>query len=111
MATLRVSGEAGAILVNADGKRFCNEPVKGYYVPLFPEVKKQNGNFACVFDAAMAKTIVNSARFDTTFRGNSALFTNGLSGTGFVIKKADTPEALAMELDISAEGLKRISFP
>jgi fumarate reductase flavoprotein subunit len=99
--------QAGAILVNSDGKRFCNEPVKGYYVPLFPEVQKQNGNFACVFDAAMAKAIINSPRFDTTFRGNSAMFTNGLNGDGFVIKKADTLEALAKQLNVSADGLKK----
>jgi len=99
--------EAGAILVNADGKRFCDEPVKGYYVPLFPEVQKQNGNFACVFDAAMAKTIINSARFDTTFRGNGAMFSNGLSGEGFIIKKANTLEALAKQLNLSAQGLKQ----
>lgn len=79
--------QSGAILVNGDGKRFCDEPVKGYYVPLFPEVQKQGGNFACVFDAAMAKAIMSGPRFDTTFRGRSTMFTEGLNGEGFIIKK------------------------
>lgn len=99
--------EDGAILVNGDGKRFCDEPEKGYYVPLFPEAQKQGGNFSCVFDAAIAKTIQNSKRFDTTFRGNAQMFTKGLDGSGFVIKKADSIEELGRKLGINAEGLKK----
>ena len=99
--------QAGALLVNGDGKRFCDEPVQGYYVPLFSEAQKQNGNFACVFDAPMAKAIMNSPRFETTFRGRQALFTEGLSGEGFIIKKADTLDELAKKLGIGADGLKK----
>ena len=99
--------EEGAILVNGDGRRFLDEPVKGYYVPLFPEVQKQNGVFATVFDAPMAKAIAESKRFTTTFRGNTRLFTDGLNGEGFLIKKADTLEALAKQLGINPSGLAK----
>lgn len=99
--------EDGLILINASGKRFCNEPEKGYYVPLLPEVQRQDGIFACLFDDAAAKRILASSRFATTFRGNTALFTNGLKGDGFVIKKANTLEELAPRLGVNAEGLKK----
>ena len=97
--------EEGAILVNGEGKRFCDEPVKAYFVPLFPEVQKQHGLFACVFDAPAAKAIMESKRFATTFRGNTDLFVKGLSGDGFVIKKADTLQELAKKLGVSEAGL------
>lgn len=99
--------EEGAIMVNGDGKRFLNEPVKAYYVPLFPEAQKQNGVFACVFDTPMSKAIMASKRFATTFRGNTDLFVKGLSGDGFVIKKADTLEELATKLRINPAGLAK----
>lgn len=98
--------QAGTILVNGDGQRFCDEPVKGYYVPLFPEVQKQHGNFACIFDAAIAGTIINDPRFDTTFRGKSALFTEGLGGDGYIIQKADSIDQLARKLGLNADGLQ-----
>ena len=99
--------EDGLILVNAEGKRFCNEPVKAYYVPLFPEVQKQGGKFACVFDEAAAKAVLASPRFDTTFRGHTALFRDGLKGDGYVIKKADSIEALAKLIGIDPAGLAK----
>lgn len=97
----------GAILVNAAGKRFCDEAEKGYYVPLLPEVQKQNGNFACLFDEAIAKEIVKDARFETTFRGHTELFTSGLKGDGFAIKKAGTLEELAQKLGLNPDGLTK----
>ena len=99
--------EDGLILVNEDGKRFCNEPEKAYYVPLLPEVLKQKSTFACLFDEAAAKKIVASPRFATTFRGHTDLFTKGLKGDGFIIKKAGTLEELAPRLGVNAEGLKK----
>jgi len=97
--------EDGLILVNAAGERFCNEPEKGYYVPLFSEAQRQNGKFACVFDAAGAAAIQRSPRVDTTFRGNAALFRDGLTGGNFVVKQADTLEALATQIGVDAAGL------
>lgn len=98
---------SGAILVNGEGKRFCDEPVKAYYVPLFPEVQKQKGHFACVFDAPSAKRIGSDARFETTFRGHTEMYTQGLSGEGYVVKKADTLEELAKKLGVDAGGLTK----
>ncbi len=98
--------QAGAILVNGDGRRFCDEPVKGYYVPLFAEVQKQQGRYACMFDAAMAKTIIGDPHFETTFRGKSSLFTEGLDGKGYLIQKADSVEELAHKLGLNADGLQ-----
>ena len=97
--------EDGLILVNGDGKRFCNEPEKGYYVPLLPEVQKQDGKFACVFDATAAGKIAASPRFATTFRGHTELFTKGLAGDGYVIKKAGSLDELASMIGVNAAGL------
>ncbi|MCC6531571.1 MAG: FAD-dependent oxidoreductase [Burkholderiales bacterium] len=97
--------QSGAILVNGAGKRFCDEPVKGYYVPLFPEVQKQNGHYSCVFDAAAAQRIAADSRFETTFRGHTEMFIKGLNGDGYVVKKADSIEELARKLGIDASGL------
>ena len=98
--------QAGAILVNDGGQRFCDEPVKGYYVPLFPEVQKQHGRYACIFDAAMAQTIIDDPHFETTFRGKSSLFTEGLDGKGHLIQKADSIGELARKLALDADGLQ-----
>ncbi len=58
-------------------------------------------------DTVVSRKIVASSRFATTFRGHTDLFTKGLKGDGFVIKKAGTLEALAPMLGVNAEGPKK----
>lgn len=98
---------SGLILVNKEGKRFCDEIEKGHYTPLLPEVQKQGNNFACVFDETIAKKILEDQRLATNFRGQQELFVKGLQGEGTLIKKAATLEELAQKLGIDAEGLKK----
>jgi fumarate reductase flavoprotein subunit len=97
----------GMILVNRDGKRFCEEIEKGHYTPLLPEVQKQGNVFSCVFDEAIAKKIMANSRFATNFRGQQELFAKGLKGEGTLVKKAATLEELAQKLGVSTEGLKK----
>jgi len=98
---------SGLILVNKAGKRFCDEIVKGHYTPLLPEVQKQNNQFVCVFDDAMAKSIAANPRLATNFRGQQNLFLKGIKGEGTLVKKAGTLEELAGKLGIDPAGLKQ----
>lgn len=99
--------KSGLILVNNSGKRFCNEITKGHYTPLMPEVQKQGNKFVCVFDEAIARSIMADPRFATNFRGKQNLFTEGLKGEGTLVKKASSLDELAQKLGIDAAGLKK----
>jgi succinate dehydrogenase/fumarate reductase flavoprotein subunit len=50
---------------------------------------------------------MDDPRVATNFRGNTELFTKGLTGDGYLIKKADTLEELAQKLGVNADGLKK----
>jgi fumarate reductase flavoprotein subunit len=98
----------GLILVNKDGKRFCDEVERGHYVPLLPEVQQlKDAFFAAVLDDATAKRIKEDKRFATNFRGNTEMFVKGLQGDGYLVKKGASLEELAQKLGVPAEGLKK----
>ena len=90
--SMQTAINSGAIIVNAEGKRFVNEKA-AYETVAFAVLEQTDGHAFCILDQTLMD--YDSIKNDV-----------GLSGITEMYTKADTLEELVEKMGIDAEGLK-----